>query len=399
MKILVIYTNPNVVLKDTGTKARLVKLFKLFSNKNNLIFLSPLTEQNKSANVNIMSTYQFRQLSIFKNYLAVFTDFNFDYIIKIRRIIKKEKIDFIFITLPYGVISASFFCRNVPIIYGAEFVIRGTSPKLVSMHFINTFNILKNNFIGSAIGRIVGSIFSKYLIILEQLACNRSSHIIAISESDKQKLIKHYNIEKNKITVIPHCMSLTELNNFALEREETIANNIITVVFHGSYKDHPVNYKAFMQIIDYIAPEVEKYNRNIKFLLAGTDAPVFERRNIKSLGFVEDIPNLLKHSDIAIVPFNGGSGIKIKIFDYMAAGLPIISTKNGIEGINLQNGKHAIIIDTVNQKFIDAILDLARDNNKRDIIGRNALDLVRTRYSEECVQAEINKMLVKLKGN
>lgn len=398
MKILIVYTNPNTILKNGGAKARLVKLFKLFSRRGDLFFLGPsLTKQDKAryANNNVSTnTYYFRQWAVGEKYLAIFTDLNFSYLLRLKRIIEKEKIDLVFITLPYGVISASFICRDIPLIYGAELVIYGTSTRLMSMHMGRSFAISRY----PIICRLVGSIALRYLSLLERMTCKRASHIIAISELDRQRLIGHYGISRDIITVIPPYITSDEFREVALEERKRYGGDAtVSVVFHGSYTDHPANYEAFRLILDYIAPKVEKCNSNIQFLLAGTDVPVFERGNVKSLGFVEDISSLLRSADIAIVPFLRGTGVKIKIFDYMAAGLPIIITKNGIEGIDAEDGKHAIIVDTVDQKFINVILDLASDSKKREMIGRNALELVKTRYSEESMQAKVDEMLTYVK--
>ena len=64
---------------------------------------------------------------------------------------------------------------------------------------------------------------------------------------------------------------------------------------------------------------------------------------------------MLNSSDIGIVPILHGGGTKLKIFDYMGVGLPIVTTKKGIEGIEAKNGQHAIIVDDVNEEFINAI--------------------------------------------
>lgn len=398
MKILIVYTNPNAILKDCGTKARLVKLLKLFSQRGDLFFLGPIpTKLDKARyandNASTIDTYYFRQWSIGENYLSIITDFNFSYLLGLKRVIEKEKINLVFITLPYGVISASFICRDIPLIYGAEFVIKGTSPRLLSTHLAKSFTIFRYQLIS----RIVGLITQRYLSLLERMACKRASHIIAISELDRQRLVEKHSVDGDKITVVSHYINSNEFKEVASVRKRPREDATITVVFHGSCTSHPANYKAFKRILDYIAPEVEKCNSNIQFLLAGPDMQVFGRGNVKSLGFVEDIPALLRSSDIAIVPFIGGTGIKIKIFDYMAAGLPIIVTKNGIEGIDAEDGKHALIVDTVDQKFIDAILDLASDSKKREMIGRNALELAKTRYSQESMQAKVDEMLTYVK--
>ncbi|NHW88881.1 MAG: glycosyltransferase family 4 protein [Archaeoglobales archaeon] len=78
--------------------------------------------------------------------------------------------------------------------------------------------------------------------------------------------------------------------------------------------------------------------------------PKFEKDGIK---FLDDIYELLVASDIAIVPILSGSGTRVKIMDYLNVGLPIVTTKKGIEGIEAENGKHAIIVDDVRYVYVD----------------------------------------------
>jgi len=163
-------------------------------------------------------------------------------------------------------------------------------------------------------------------------------------------------------------------------------------VFHGFY-GYIANYEAFKLIQDYLAPEIWRRNRNIQFVLAGTDVPKFERENIKSVGYVDDLSTFLADSDIAIVPILHGTGVGVKMFDYMAAGLPIISTRIGIRGIEAENGVHAIILDTVGEKFIQAILKLADNPLERQRLGRNAHELGLKHYSREAAQKKLDQVL------
>lgn len=397
MKMLIIYTNPNVILKNTGTRTRLIKLFKLFSLRCEMDFFGPKPDNNDKVhhitnNDNAIYTHHFNQWSIGGKYLAIFTDINLSFLSTLKKIIKRNDVNLIFITLPYGVILCSYICRNIPIIYDAEFVIKGTSSRLFADELEKKFPRIFQYF---PISKIIGSIIMKYLTLLEQLACNKADQIVTISEVDKQRLIRLYNVHGDKITVIPYYMNSNELTEVLCVKGKTKSRDVV-VVFHGSCLDHPANYEAFKLLINYIAPETEKFNTNIRFLIAGTNVPVFERRNIKSLGFVKDINKFLQEADIAIVPFLNGSGVKIKIFDYMAAGIPIITSKNGIEGIDAEDGKHAIIVDTVDKEFINAILVLAKDREKRKLLRENALELIKANYSLKMAQIKMEDMLDKI---
>jgi glycosyltransferase involved in cell wall biosynthesis len=312
----------------------------------------------------------------------VLSDFNICFLRKLREVVAREKIDLIIVAAePYGVTLASIACHGIPIVYEPDWV----SADAVEVVFRSTH----------AAKRIAKPLLRVYISLIERLACKRAKHIVAISEIDRQRLIALYNVDKEKITVIPPYVNLDKFEN-ASSRESTAAKNRkVTVIFHGPY-NHPANREAFDLIINYIAPQVQKRNSNIEFLLAGMNAPVFEKGNVKFLGFVEDLQGFLRNASIAIVPLLEGTGVKIKVFDYMTAGLPIIATEKALEGIEVENGKHVISTSGVDQEFVNAILDLADNRDKREMLGRNALEMAKTRYSRERMQARVDEMLAKI---
>ena len=170
-----------------------------------------------------------------------------------------------------------------------------------------------------------------------------------------------------------------------------IENNKIVILFHGTYSYHP-NKEAMDLIVNYIAPLIGKEFKNVLFVLAGNGVPICERMNVKSIGFVEDLYSLLNIADIAIVPILNGGGTRLKILDYLSAGLPIVSTTKGIEGINAKNGEHAIIVDNVNDEFIEAIKYLTDNEQERKKIGLNARRLAEEDYDWDKIGERLNKL-------
>jgi len=78
------------------------------------------------------------------------------------------------------------------------------------------------------------------------------------------------------------------------------------------------------------------------------------------MGFVKDIKNMLSNCDIAIVPLKRGEGTKLKIFDYVQVGLPIITTKKGIEGFEfITENKDILIVNEIDEfiKKIDFLIE------------------------------------------
>jgi glycosyltransferase involved in cell wall biosynthesis len=152
----------------------------------------------------------------------------------------------------------------------------------------------------------------------------------------------------------------------------------VIIVFHGTYS-FPPNKEAIETIVDYVAPKFEN-DTSVLFVLYGSDVPKFERINVRSFGFVEDLHQAVSIADIALVPLRSGSGTKLKLFDYMNAGLPIITTRKGIEGVRVNDNEHVIIVD-IDKGMVDSIKYLVQNRQERERLGLNARRLAEDEYS------------------
>jgi glycosyltransferase involved in cell wall biosynthesis len=102
-------------------------------------------------------------------------------------------------------------------------------------------------------------------------------------------------------------------------------------VFVGS--KHPPNDLAARWIIESLAPSLPDW----QFDIAGACGPACgaqpQSSNVRVLGYAEDLSALLAQSDIALNPITTGSGVNMKLFDYMQHGLPVLSTPFGARGL------------------------------------------------------------------
>jgi len=355
---------------ESGAKTKVDQIAELFSRENEVVFLLPRPRKGDVFPRLRGETYFFKEWFFLGKPLAYFSDTNLDLLWNIRQVVKREKIDIICVSYPWGTPAASFVCPGVPVIYDShDFVV--DSVKIIFSHY----------------PVIIRQLLRGYLSLIERLAVKRASHIITISELDREKLIDYYGVDGRRITTIP---IWTEPVN--PEISPGVKKDKVTVVFHGTY-NHVPNREAFNLIFDYLAPEVAKRNPDIRFVLAGNALPKFEKDNVKSLGFVKDLAPFLREADIAIVPVCQGTGMRVKAFDYMAAGLPIITTSKGLEGIKVADGESAIILDAVNEAFVSTILRLADDRQERERLGANARELAAREYSREGAYPKFAAML------
>ena len=111
--------------------------------------------------------------------------------------------------------------------------------------------------------------------------------------------------------------------------------------------------------------------------------------SIKFLGYVKDINEITKDSAM-IVPLRIGSGIRTKVMEAFASGIPVISTSIGIEGIEANCNEHFYLANN-EDSFLQAIQSILFDN-KTDIIIKNASTLSKEKFSIKSVYE--NRMII-----
>jgi glycosyltransferase involved in cell wall biosynthesis len=202
---------------------------------------------------------------------------------------------------------------------------------------------------------------------IEGKLCHASDLIFACSEHDKKRFTQLYGVKANKIFVIPNGVDIREIRPASRSEKQT-AKAVLgiedkkTVLFVGS------NYKPNTEATDFILRVLAHELPGLQFLIMGGvgDTYLHSPRSsadlvpghVKFFGTVdEELRNTIyRASDIAINPMFSGSGTNIKMFDYMAAGIPIISTNRGARGIEPTNDAFIVCEASEFSKNIQTIL-------------------------------------------
>ncbi|MBR0667183.1 glycosyltransferase [Roseomonas hellenica] len=120
------------------------------------------------------------------------------------------------------------------------------------------------------------------------------------------------------------------------------------LAFLGGYGHHP-NVDAVEYFTADILPDMLQRMPDLVFHAVGSNPPPrFNRiasRNVRVVGFVENISPVLHSARVMVVPLRYGAGVKGKILTAMAHGLPVVTTSIGAEGIGLVDGKEVLIAD------------------------------------------------------
>lgn len=137
-----------------------------------------------------------------------------------------------------------------------------------------------------------------------------------------------------------------------------------TILFLGSFR-HTPNQVAIDWFTREVLPEVLKKVPQARLLLAGSDPPprhAFpdEGNAIELLGFVEDIRPLFSECAVFVCPIRSGSGVRVKLLEAFASGIPVVSTYLGAEGLARKDGEFCGLTDHP-REFADKVVGLLLD--------------------------------------
>ena len=122
-------------------------------------------------------------------------------------------------------------------------------------------------------------------------------------------------------------------------------------------------------------PGLEEKGLECHLLAVGRNPPASSPHpRIHFTGSVEHVGPCLKAADLSLVPLVDGGGTRMKIIDCFAAGLPVISTSKGIEGIAVVAGKQALVLDDWDA-MITAVIDLWEHPKKAAKLAREGRKL------------------------
>jgi GT2 family glycosyltransferase len=122
-----------------------------------------------------------------------------------------------------------------------------------------------------------------------------------------------------------------------------------TLLFLGSFR-HAPNAEALAWLVQHCFRRIIARRPDAKLTVIGSDPPPRHSMpdfgpNIEILGFVEDIRSPLRESALFLCPILSGSGVRVKLLEAFAAGIPVVSTTIGAEGLASKDGDFCSIAD------------------------------------------------------
>jgi glycosyltransferase involved in cell wall biosynthesis len=211
----------------------------------------------------------------------------------------------------------------------------------------------------------------------------RFDAVVAVAERDREYFGRAYGA--NNVSVIPTGVDLEYFSYSPTPLLEPA--EAATVVFTGSM-DWMANIDGIEYFMEQVWPEVARVRPDAKFVVVGRQPPaaLVERAASRGLnweftGFVDDVRPYVRRAHAYVIPLRVGGGTRIKVYEAMALGCPVVSTRIGVEGLPVEDGMHFVAADGP-AEMAASILSLLERNDER---GR--LSAAARRFVEESVSA------------
>ena len=135
----------------------------------------------------------------------------------------------------------------------------------------------------------------------------------------------------------------------------------LTMFFVGSFRHDP-NRVAVDWFVRRVLPMLLARQPNIKLAIAGSDPPPAHAyadyaEHLEMLGYVEDVRQPLGRYSVFVCPILSGSGVRVKLLEAFAAGIPVVSTSVGAEGLAGGDGEFCALADDP-ARFAERVLEL-----------------------------------------
>lgn len=223
---------------------------------------------------------------------------------------------------------------------------------------------------------------------LEFRLYRNADHVLALTHQERFRLLTH--APDLRVSVIPHPVMIdnmaTDLN---MEKDDVI-------LFVGYFQLEP-NRDAVLWFARSIWPALRRRFPGLEFHVIGRRvtpeiAELSKIQGVRVLGELDDIRMRLSRAKVFVCPIRMGSGFRPKIFEAMAAGVPVVATAMAAEGLPVWNGNTHFVADSP-ERITQAVSQLLTDPELGRTVARNARNMVAEKFCWKTVMDALDRVV------
>lgn len=203
----------------------------------------------------------------------------------------------------------------------------------------------------------------------ERELLRRFTAVVSVADRDRLFFEREYGL--TNVAVIP---TGVDLDHFTYRESAKLDDDQGgTIVFTGSM-DWMANIEGIEFFMDQVWPAIVRARPRAQCVIVGRSPPaaLVERARARGLnctftGFVDDVRPYVWGAHVYIIPLRVGGGTRIKVYEAMAMGCPVVSTRIGVEGLPVENERHFLEADAAEDMAAAVLLLLANPARRQQV--------------------------------
>jgi glycosyltransferase involved in cell wall biosynthesis len=213
---------------------------------------------------------------------------------------------------------------------------------------------------------------------------------LVVSDADRSALLQAVsggsNGSKQTEAQIAARILVTPIGIDTNEIQPTKANSKTSNILALGSLNYPPNADGIRWFANEVFPRVKSAQADAALTIVGRNPPRdirnLDERNGESInvtGYVPDLQTSFEAAALMVVPVRAGGGMRVRILEGFARGMPMVTTTIGLEGIEATPGQEILVADDP-EEFAIAVVDLLRNTRLRKSLAETGRQLVERKY-------------------